>query len=165
MRECTLVTTTDVDVHRLWSVCMDLANWPAWQPNLAAVTDSEDGQWVNLRIEEAQPPRRIAAIASRLLTRMRIAFDFTPVGRGSRIRVAVQLFGPLAVFHYRSFLRQQRRNLSTLVSQLVARARQQGDAPLVSERGALQSVGAALAQAGNGMVNQGGHISFPECSG
>lgn len=165
MRECTLVTTADVEIDRLWSICADWAQSTDWQPDLAAVAESHGDKWAHLRVEEAVRPQRVVAVLSRFLTRMRIVFDLAAVGRGSRIRVVVQLFGPLALFHSRSFLRQQRRNLSTLVAQLVARARQRSDAPLVLDRGALQSVGPPWGQTGNGLVNQGGRISFPECSG
>ena len=132
MREYVLVTTTDVAADHLWAVAADTAGWPAWQPRTEpagaawAVPTSRGGAWVGLRVVEARPPARLVAVASRFLARVRTTYQFEPSVRGTRIRVTVQLLGPLSFAHRRSFDWHQQQTLSALVERLIQQARNVG---------------------------------------
>lgn len=116
MWEYTLVTTADVPPDDLWAVISEGSNRPEWNPDVAAVSVKEPlrpgvgyelrtrgGRTVRLTVEDCSPPYRFAETVRLPFARVRTAYQFTPDGTGSVVRVTLRVSGPLGFLWRRVF--------------------------------------------------------------
>ena len=111
MRRYSYETNTAVSADKLFRAKTDICHWPEWDSELEATAldaplaagspfmlKPKGGPKVSMRIEEVDAPRRFVDIALLPLAKMRTSTEFLPSGSGTRIRVVIEVFGPLAFF-------------------------------------------------------------------
>jgi hypothetical protein len=134
MWEHTLVTTADVSAERLWEVIADVPNWPTWQRDVefagptavgvGPILVRANGALARQMVEEFSPPTRFACLSRRPLARIRTVHEFEPDGRETRVRVTLQVFGPLGFLYRRLAGEEQADRLAEQTRRLIGRARQ-----------------------------------------
>jgi uncharacterized protein YndB with AHSA1/START domain len=109
MRRYTYETDTSVPAEKLFRAKADIRRWPEWddelestgfdvplEPGARFVLKPKGGPSVPMRIEAVEAPRLFIDIALMPLARMRTASEFVPAGGGTRVRISIEVFGPLA---------------------------------------------------------------------
>jgi hypothetical protein len=113
MRRYSYETDTAVSAEKLFRAKTDIAHWPDWDSELETTSfdaplragspfmlKPKGGPKVAMRIEEVEEPRRFVDLAFLPLAKMRTSTEFLPcaagTGSGTRIRVVIEVFGPLA---------------------------------------------------------------------
>ena len=109
MRRYSYETNTAVSADRLFRAKADILHWPEWDDELEAtafdaplatgspfVLKPKGGPKVSMRIEEVDAPRRFVDMALLPLAKMRTSTEFLPSANGTRIRIVIEVFGPLA---------------------------------------------------------------------
>jgi Polyketide cyclase / dehydrase and lipid transport len=109
MRRYSYETDTAVSADRLFRTKADILHWPEWDDELEATTfdaplaagspfmlKPKGGPKVSMRIEEVEAPLRFVDLASLPLARMRTSTEFLPSANGTRVRIVIEVFGPLA---------------------------------------------------------------------
>jgi cobalt-zinc-cadmium efflux system membrane fusion protein len=130
------ITTVDVPAEDLWEVAADVRRWPEWDPAIEAVSQADEvrpggvfvvqargGRQLRIEVEECSPPRHFAYVTRLPLARLRVMYEFEPVGAGTRFRVAVQLSGPLTPLWRRLLGEAQASVISEKARRLVHHAR------------------------------------------
>jgi hypothetical protein len=124
----------------LYRALTDLRHWPAWDPGLESVEPEDDaaiaagsrfvlkprgGPRVRMRVEVAEASRRFVDVAQLPLARMRTAHDLEAVpGGGTRVRVSIEVSGPLAWLWDRVIARGQAAAATAQTEALAAYAAQ-----------------------------------------
>jgi hypothetical protein len=111
MRRYSYETDTAVSAEKLFRAKTDICHWPEWDSELEATAldaplaagspfmlKPKGGPKVSMRIEEVDAPRRFVDLALLPLAKMRTSTEFLPAANGTRIRVVIEVFGPLAFF-------------------------------------------------------------------
>jgi len=111
MRRYSYETDTAVSAEKLFRAKTDIRHWPEWDDELEAtlldaplaagspfMLKPKGGPKVSMRIEHMEAPRRFVDLALLPLAKMRTSTEFLPSGSGTRIRVIIEVFGPLAFF-------------------------------------------------------------------
>jgi hypothetical protein len=111
MRRYSYETDTAVSAERLFRAKTDILHWPECDSELEATAfdaplaagspfmlKPKGGPKVSMQIEEVDAPRRFVDMALLPLAKMRTSTEFLPAANGTRIRVTVEVFGPLAFF-------------------------------------------------------------------
>jgi Polyketide cyclase / dehydrase and lipid transport len=109
MRRYSYETNTAVSADRLFRAKTDILHWPEWDSELEATAldaplaagspfmlKPKGGPKVSMRIEEVDAPRRFVDMALLPLAKMRTSTEFLPSAGGTRIRIVIEVFGPLA---------------------------------------------------------------------
>jgi hypothetical protein len=111
MRRYSYETETAVSADKLFRAKADIARWPDWDSELETtrldaplragspfMLKPKGGPKVAMRIEEVESPRRFVDLAFLPWAKMRTSTEFLPSasGTGTRIRVVIEVFGPLA---------------------------------------------------------------------
>jgi Polyketide cyclase / dehydrase and lipid transport len=137
MRRYSYETETAVSAEKLFRAKIDLAHWPDWDSELE--TTSFDGPlWVGspfilkpksgpkvaMRIEQVEAPRRFVDLAFLPLATMRTSTELPPCAAGTRIRVVIEVFGPLAFLWDRIVARKLAAGCEHQTTQFVAATKQ-----------------------------------------
>jgi uncharacterized protein YndB with AHSA1/START domain len=106
--------------EKLFRAITDIPSWPRWDSGLEATTHDgslapgarftlkpKGGPRVALSIEAAEAPRRFVDVAHLPLARMRTAHEFLVEPGGTRIRLTLEVWGPLAFLWDRLVARKQ----------------------------------------------------------
>lgn len=109
MRRYSYETNTAVSADRLFRAKTDILHWSEWDSELEATAldaplaagspfmlKPKGGPKVSMRIEEVDAPRRFVDMALLPLAKMRTSTEFLPSADGTRIRIVIEVFGPLA---------------------------------------------------------------------
>jgi hypothetical protein len=109
MRRYSYETNTVVSAEKLFRAKTDILRWPEWDNELDATAldaplavgspfmlKPRGGPKVSMRIEALEAPRRFVDLALLPLAKMRTSTEFLPSAGGTRIRVVIEVFGPLA---------------------------------------------------------------------
>jgi hypothetical protein len=109
MRRYSYETDTAVSAEKLFRAKTDILHWPEWDSELEATAFNaplaagspfmlkpKGGPKVAMRIEQIEAPRRFVDLAFMPLAKMRTSTEFLPSAAGTRIRVVIEVFGPLA---------------------------------------------------------------------
>jgi hypothetical protein len=110
MRRYSYETETSVSADKLFRAKADIAHWPDWDSELETtrldaplragspfMLKPKGGPKVAMRIEAVESPRRFVDLALLPLAKMRTSTEFLPgASAGTRIRVVIEVFGPLA---------------------------------------------------------------------
>lgn len=102
-------TDTAVSAEKLFRAKADIRRWPEWDSEIEATVlnapleagapfllKPKGGPRISMRIECVEEPRRFVDLAFLPLARMRTSTEFQPSGEDTRIRVVIEIFGPLA---------------------------------------------------------------------
>jgi Polyketide cyclase / dehydrase and lipid transport len=119
MRRYSYETNTAVSAERLFRAKTDIQDWPEWDSELEATAfdaplaagspfmlKPKGGPKVSMRIEQVEAPCRFVDLALLPLAKMRTSTEFLASGNGTRIRVVIEVFGPLAFFWDRMVARK-----------------------------------------------------------
>jgi hypothetical protein len=111
MRRYSYETDTAVSAEKLFRAKTDIRHWPEWDSELETtfldaplaagspfMLKPKGGPKVSMRIEALEAPRRFVDMALLPLAKMRTSTEFLPSANGTRIRVVIEVFGPLAFF-------------------------------------------------------------------
>jgi uncharacterized protein YndB with AHSA1/START domain len=109
--------------EKLFRSITDIASWPKWDSELEATEITELGgalvpgtrfslkpkgaPRVSMSIEAAEAPRRFVDLSHLPLAKMRTAHEFLEEAQGTRIRVTIEVFGPLGFLWDRIVARKQ----------------------------------------------------------
>ena len=135
MRRYSYETETAVSAEKLFRAKTDIAHWPDWDSELETTSfdaplragspfmlKPKGGPKVAMRIEEIESPRRFVDLAFLPLAKMRTATEFEPSAAGTRIRVVIEVFGPLAFLWDRIVARKRAADCEQQTRQFVAAA-------------------------------------------
>ncbi len=137
MRRYSYETETAVSADKLFRAKTDIAHWPDWDSELETtrldaplragspfMLKPKGGPKVAMRIEEVEAPRRFVDLAFLPFAKMRTSTEFLPVasGAGTRIRVIIEVFGPLAFLWDRVVARKLAADCEQQTRQFVAAA-------------------------------------------
>jgi uncharacterized protein YndB with AHSA1/START domain len=135
MRRYSYETDTAVPAEKLFHAKTDIPHWPEWDSELEATTfdaplaagspfmlKPKGGPKVSMRIEAVEAPRRFVDLALLPLAKMRTSTEFLPSGSGTRIRVVIEVFGPLAFFWDRMVARKLAADCEQQTRQIIAAA-------------------------------------------
>lgn len=102
----TVVTTSP---EKLFRAISDISNWPRWGGDLESTEHDgslspgtrfslkpRGGPRVAMSIEAAEAPHRFVDLAHFPLGRMRTTHEFLEEKAGTRVRITIEVFGPLA---------------------------------------------------------------------
>jgi uncharacterized protein YndB with AHSA1/START domain len=142
MRRYSYETETTVSAEKLFRAKTDIAHWPDWDGELETTSfdaplragshfmlKPKGGPKVAMRIEQVEEPRRFVDLAYLPLAKMRTSTEFLPcaisTGRnGTRIRIVIEVFGPLAFLWDRIVARKLAADCEHQTGQFVAAAEQ-----------------------------------------
>jgi|307.fasta_scaffold256290_2 hypothetical protein len=111
MRRYSYETETPVSAEKLFRTKTDIAHWPDWDSELEAtrldaplragspfMLKPKGGPKVAMRIEAVEAPRRFVDLAFLPFAKMRTSTELLPgaTAASTRIRVVIEVFGPLA---------------------------------------------------------------------
>ena len=135
MRRYSYETNTAVPAEKLFRAKTDICHWPEWDSELEATAldaplaagspfmlKPKGGPKVSMRIEEVDAPRRFVDIALLPLAKMRTSTEFLPSANGTRIRVSIEVFGPLAFLWDRVVARKLAADCEQQTRQFIAAA-------------------------------------------
>ncbi len=107
-RVCEIVVATERE--KLWRALVDVRRWPEWDAGLEAVEVEGEiapghrftlkprgGPAVTISIETLEPPARFVDVAHLPLAKMRTTHELNGGPAGTRVRVSIQVSGPLAI--------------------------------------------------------------------
>ena len=102
-------TVTDLSLNVLWNAKRDLTRWPEYDDGLESVEHDgvlevgrgfaltpRGGPRVRMTIAIVDAPTRFADVAHLPLAKMRTTTEFLAEPAGTRVRVRIQVTGPLA---------------------------------------------------------------------
>lgn len=128
----TYETVVATSPGRLYAAIVDLRSWPVWDPEIERILHDgalhpgarftlrpKGGPNVKMTVEEALAGRRFSDLAQLPLAKMRTRHDFEPLGEGTRLRVTIEVFGPLAFLWDRLVAQKQVAGLERQVSAFV----------------------------------------------
>jgi len=108
MRTYRFDTVTRVPAERLFATIADIRHWPDWDPDIESTEHDgalapgsrfwlkpRGGPRVRLEIVEAMPPHRFVDLCRFPLARMRTSHHFEATPDGTRVRVTIEVWGPL----------------------------------------------------------------------
>jgi uncharacterized protein YndB with AHSA1/START domain len=141
MRRYSYETETTVSAEKLFRAKTDIAHWPDWDSELETTSfdaplragspfmlKPKGGPKVAMRIEQVEEPRRFVDLAYLPLAKMRTSTEFlscaTSAGSGTRIRIVIEVFGPLAFLWDRIVARKLAADCEHQTGQFVAAAEQ-----------------------------------------
>ena len=135
MRRYSYETNTAGSAEKLFRAKIDICHWPEWDSELEATAldaplaagspfmlKPKGGPKVSMRIEEVDAPRRFVDLALLPLAKMRTSTEFLPSAGGTRIRVTIEVFGPLAFFWDRVVARKLAADCEQQTRQFIAAA-------------------------------------------
>jgi ligand-binding SRPBCC domain-containing protein len=107
--------------ERLFRAIADVASWPVWDSELESVEPPSTvlagtgfalkprgGPRVRMTIESVEANRRFVDVSHLPLAKMRTSHEFTPeAGGGTRVRVTIEVSGPLGFLWDRIVARKQ----------------------------------------------------------
>jgi uncharacterized protein YndB with AHSA1/START domain len=112
------VVSTSPDL--LFRAIADVASWPDWDPEIESVEPPSavaagtgfalkprGGPRVRMTIEDVEANRRFVDVSHLPLARMRTSHEFTPEAGGTRVRLTIEVSGPLAFLWDRIVARKQ----------------------------------------------------------
>jgi hypothetical protein len=104
----------------LFHAITDIASWPMWDPEIASTEPAgaiepgarfsltpKGGPRVAMSIEAAERPRRFVDVSHLPLAKMRTSHEFVEADGATRIRVTIEVFGPLGFLWDRIVARKQ----------------------------------------------------------
>jgi uncharacterized protein YndB with AHSA1/START domain len=137
MRRYTYEIDTDVSAETLFRAKTDIRSWPKWdsdlettafdaplEPGSTFMLKPKGGPKVAMRIVELEAPRRFVDLAFLPLAKMRTATEFLPCAGGTRVRVAIEVFGPLAFLWDRILARKLAADCEHQTKRFIAAAEQ-----------------------------------------
>lgn len=121
MRRYVHETVVSTPPEALFRAITDLARWPSWDPELESIEHDgaltpgapffltpRGGPRVRMSVEEAQAPSRFSDLSHLPLATLRTVHEFLPTPEGrTRVRLTLELFGPLGFLWDRIFVRKQ----------------------------------------------------------
>ena len=121
MRRYVHETRVSTPPETLFHAITDISHWPTWDPDLESTEHDgtlapgtrftltpRGGPKVSLSIEAAEGPSRFSDLAHLPLATMRTVHEFLPAPEGgTRIRVTLEVFGPLGFLWDRLVARKQ----------------------------------------------------------
>src|SRR5215218_9486477 len=120
MRRYVQETLVPTPVTALYRALTDIARWPQWDPELAATEapaslsrgapfslTPRGGPRVRMVVEEASAPGAFTDVAHLPLARMRTRHELLACAEGTRVRVVIEVSGPLAFLWDRVVARKQ----------------------------------------------------------
>ncbi len=132
MRRYVHEVVVDTPPERLWHAIVDIRRWPEWDAGLEAIELSGDvipgrryrlkprgGPAVPMSIEALEPPVRFVDVAHFPLARMRGSHEFRAEPGGTRIRMTIEVWGPLAFLWDRIVARKVARDAGPQTEALV----------------------------------------------
>jgi hypothetical protein len=135
MRRYSYETETAVSAETLFRAKTDIAHWPDWDSELETTSfdaplragspfmlKPKGGPKVAMRIEQVEEPRRFVDLAYLPLAKMRTSTELLPCASGTRIRVVIEVFGPLAFLWDRIVARKLAADCEHQTRQFVAAA-------------------------------------------
>ncbi|MGA7120929.1 MAG: SRPBCC family protein [Polyangiaceae bacterium] len=106
--------------EHLFRAIADIASWPAWDHELESVEPPsavvagtgfaltpKGGPRVRMTIESVEANRRFVDVSHLPLAKMRTSHEFTPEAGGTRVRLTIEVSGPLAFLWDRIVARKQ----------------------------------------------------------
>ena len=126
--------------EKLYRAIADVSRWPSWdeglervehdgrtEPGATFVLKPRGGPRVSMTIEAAEAPSRFVDLAHLPLARMRTSHELlaTGDGRGTCVRVVIEVFGPLAWLWDRVIARDQAAGCAAQTLALAAYAERQ----------------------------------------
>ncbi len=128
--------TTTLTCEELWPVLADVARWPEVDHNIAYLTiegqpgagvpfvlKPKGGPRLDFVIGEFEAPSRYADVCRMPLATMRTRHTLIPDGQGTRIRVDIEITGPLAAVWGRLVGRRHAAGLPAQTARFIAGAR------------------------------------------
>jgi len=135
MRRYTYETDTAVSAETLFRAKTDILSWPQWDGELEATAfdaplavgspfmlKPKGGPKVAMQIEHVEAPRRFVDLAFLPLAKMRTSTEFLPSADGTRVRVVIEVFGPLGFFWDRILARKLAADCDHQTRQFIAAA-------------------------------------------
>ena len=135
MRRYSYETDTAVSAETLFRAKTDIRRWPEWDSDLETTSfdaplaagspfmlKPKGGPKVAMRIVEVEAPRRFVDLAFLPLAKMRTSTEFLPCANGTRVRVVIEVFGPLAFLWDRLLARKLAADCEHQTSQFIAAA-------------------------------------------
>ena len=120
MRHYSYETVVETPPHKLYRAITDITKWPVWDPELEATAHDDSlargaaftlsprgGPRVKLTVEEARAAAVFADVAHLPLAKMRTRHEFAPTQQGTRVRVSIEVWGPLGFLWDRLVARKQ----------------------------------------------------------
>ncbi len=117
-------TVIPTPASKLYSAITDIANWPRWDDELESTTHDgaltpgsrfslkpKGGPNVQLTIEAAEPCSVFRDVAHLPLAKMTTTHEFQPAEGGTRVRVRIDVSGPLGFLWDRIVARKQAQGL------------------------------------------------------
>jgi uncharacterized protein YndB with AHSA1/START domain len=107
----------EAPIGKVWSVLSDLERWPSWNPGVSKIRIdgpvragtcfewAGNGSKIVSRLEETDPPRRIAWTGKTLGIRARHVWELSEKGTGTLVRTE-ESFDGLAARLFRGFARK-----------------------------------------------------------
>jgi uncharacterized protein YndB with AHSA1/START domain len=121
--------------EKLFAAITDLAHWPSWDEGLAVVEHDGEvgpgtrfflrprgGPRVAMTVEAADAPARFVDVSHLPLARMRTSHEFSATPAGTRVRVVIEVTGPLAFLWDRLVARAQAAGVEAQTHALAAYA-------------------------------------------
>ena len=137
MRRYSYETETAVSAEKLFRAKTDIARWPDWDSELEATSfdaplragspfmlKPKGGPKVAMRIEQVEEPRRFVDLAFLPLATMRTSTELLPCAAGTRIRVVIEVLGPLAFLWDRIVARKLAADCEHQTKRFIAAAEQ-----------------------------------------
>ncbi|WP_228530813.1 MULTISPECIES: SRPBCC family protein [Myxococcaceae] len=120
MRRYVHETVVPTPAGKLYRALTDIARWPQWDAELASTEapasltrgaafslTPRGGPRVRMTVEEASAPASFTDVAHLPLARMRTRHDLLPCAEGTRVRVTIEVAGPLSLLWDRAVARKQ----------------------------------------------------------
>jgi hypothetical protein len=111
MRRYVHEAVVDTPPDKLWRAIVDVRRWPEWDTGLDAIELAGElppgrrhtlrprgGPAVRMSVEAMERPRRFVDVAHLPLATMRGSHEFVTEPMGTRVRVTIEVWGPLGFF-------------------------------------------------------------------
>lgn len=108
MRRYSYETLVETSTEKLYQAITDIARWPTWDPELEATVHDgslspgsrfslkpKGGPNLKMTIEAARASSVFADVAHLPLGKIRMRHEFEPTAKGTRVRMIIEVWGPL----------------------------------------------------------------------